>query len=110
MKTPSLHSTLDDYLAVILESHPLPETVASSAVMDIILGLSEAAIQIARLAASNGLSADNLGALAGGMNEDGDSQKQLDLISDALIQEALSQAGVGHYFSEEQSAPLSLHV
>lgn len=105
MTSPSLHTTLETYLA----DDALPDNIGASAVTAAILGLSEAAIKIARLAAFNGLSDDNLGALAGGINEDGDDQKQLDVIADRLVQEALSDAGVATYFSEEQSAPIGLH-
>ena len=50
----------------------------------------------------NGIGASSLGGLAGGVNEDGDSQKQLDVLSDDIIA-AISNTGIGIYYSEEQS-------
>lgn len=91
-------SDLKSYIASAQEHKSLPEGLS-----DTLLGLADAGIQIAKLAANNGLDTPNLGGLAGGLNEDGDSQKQLDVLSDDLICEALSAAGVASYFSEEQA-------
>lgn len=78
-------------------------------VCDAILALADSAIQIAQLAASNGIGGKALGSLSGGMNEDGDAQKQLDVLCDAIITKALRGAGVGTYFSEEQAEPIGLN-
>ena len=91
-------SDLKSYIASTYERKSLPGGLA-----DTLLGLADAAIEIAKLAANNGLDTPNLGGLAGGLNEDGDSQKQLDVLSDYLVCEALSAAGVARYFSEEQA-------
>lgn len=79
------------------------------AVCSAILSLSEAACQIAEMAARNGIGALSLGTLAGAQNEDGDAQKQLDVMADQVITKALLQSGVGVYFSEEQATPVQLH-
>ena len=73
-----------------------------------VLAVAKAGCQIAKLAAGNGLSAGQLGQLAGAQNADGDAQKQLDVQADALIQDALIDAKVALYFSEEAEAPLTL--
>lgn len=91
-------SSLEDYLG------HYDATIAPA-----IAGLAEAAKAIAALSASNGLGGDNLGTMAGGINEDGDSQKQLDVLSDEIVCAALTKAGVGMYYSEEQSQPVTLH-
>lgn len=99
--------SLSDYLAQKIAAHGLPARVA-----DAIEGLSSAACSIAKLTATNGLAnnlANNLGSLSGGQNEDGDSQKQLDVMADDLICDALREAQVGCYFSEEQAEPVPLH-
>ena len=91
------------YCAAKAQGHDQPAAVTKA-----ILALAECAIDIAQLAASNGLGAPALGSLAGSMNEDGDAQKQLDVLSDEIITNALRRAGVGTYFSEEQAEPISL--
>lgn len=107
--------SLSDHLTTKTALHDVPDGVADG-VADAIEGLATAAIAIAQLAARNGLASHsashsdtNLGSLSGGQNEDGDSQKQLDVMADALVCDALRAAQVGCYFSEEQSAPVRLH-
>ena len=83
----------------------------SAATNEAILALAEAAIKIAKLAANNGLGAQGLGSgalasLSGTVNEDGDAQKQLDLLCDEIVSDALRGAGIGTYFSEEQAEPI----
>lgn len=100
-------TNLSQYLDNIVmpdRAHPVPKT----AIIDAIMGLSKAAIQIADLAATNGIGAASLGDLAGTMNEDGDNQKQLDVMADEIITKLLQDASVGTYFSEEQAAPVTL--
>lgn len=72
----------------------------------LIQALADSAIHIADLASQNGLGAYALGALAGAENQDGDSQKQLDIIADEYIADALQSAGASHYFSEERDEAL----
>ena len=93
-----IQSNLKNYIAELHAHKPLPEGMQEA-----LLGLADAAKAIAKLAATNGLDAPNFGALAGGQNEDGDSQKQLDVLADNLVCEALSAAAVGTYFSEEKA-------
>ena len=95
---------------MILHDYLLANT-ASPALATTVSALAEAAIHIADLAAQNGLPAHmsgqmSLGAVAGSVNEDGDDQKQLDILADRLIQAALQDAGAAYYFSEEEAEPL----
>ena len=89
---------LKHYISEVQSHKSLPDEIE-----EVLLGLAEAAKKIAKLAATNGLDTPNLGQLAGGQNEDGDSQKQLDVLADNLVCEALSAAGIGTYFSEEKA-------
>lgn len=91
---------LSDYLSA---SHHFEE---AELLNRLILALAESAIHIADLASQNGLGAYALGALAGAENQDGDSQKQLDIIADEHIADALQSAGASHYFSEERDEAL----
>lgn len=91
------------YCAAKTQEHNRPAPLSR-----VILALADSAIDIAQLAASNGLGARALGSLAGGLNEDGDAQKQLDVLADEIVTKALRGAGVGSYFSEEQAEPISL--
>ena len=95
---------LPDYLHQMTQGQPVGQEVASA-----IMALSDAAKKIASLAASNGIGGDNLSHLAGGVNEDGDSQKQLDVLSDKIVQDGLRSAGVAIYFSEEEATPITLN-
>ena len=91
---------LPDYLNAY--HHPEEATLLNC----LILALADSAIHIADLASQNGLGAYALGALAGAENQDGDSQKQLDIIADEHIADALQSAGASHYFSEERDQAL----
>lgn len=91
------------YCAAKTEQHNRPAGVG-----DAILALADSAKDIARLAASNGMGGEALGSLAGGVNEDGDAQKQLDVLSDEIVTKALRGARIGTYFSEEQAEPIIL--
>ena len=88
---------LSDYLA--LKTAPSQKDGLSA----LINALAQSAIYISGLASQNGLNAASLGALAGGENDDGDSQKQLDVLADEHITKMARIAGASHYFSEEQS-------
>jgi fructose-1,6-bisphosphatase I len=48
---------------------------------------------------------DRLGASVGGVNADGDAQRRLDVLAEALFCEALGAAGVACLLSEEQERP-----
>ena len=103
MNTQTLHS----YLA-----HACPQITQgdrkSSALSDVVISLSKAAVKIATLAAQNGINSPSLGTLAGGVNDDGDHQKQLDMMADEIIISALENTAVGRYFSEEQTAHIMM--
>ena len=92
------------YCAVKTKQHNRPPAIGEA-----ILALADSAKDIAQLAAENGFGKTALGALAGGVNEDGDDQKQLDVLCDEIITKALRDAGVGTYFSEEQAEPIGLN-
>ena len=91
---------LPDYLSAY--HHPEEATLLNR----LILALADSAIHIADLASQNGLGAYALGALSGAENQDGDSQKQLDIIADEHIADALRSAGASYYFSEERDEAL----
>lgn len=90
-----------------VSQHRLAQPLATS-MPEIVLALADAAKQIARLAAQNGIGGASLGQLVGASNADGDAQKQLDLQADDLIAAALSKAGAGSYFSEERAEAVPL--
>ena len=73
-----------------------------------VLGLAEASINIAKLAAQNGISQTALGEVTGGENADGDDQKALDVLADQLIEQALAKTNLFAYLSEEQEKPVLL--
>ena len=72
-----------------------------------ILALAEASKKIASLSRYNGLDG-NLGAVLSDKNEDGDSQKALDVAADELLEEALRFASVSAYLSEERDGVVIL--
>ena len=73
-----------------------------------ILGLAEASLEIAGLAAKNGISQTALGAVTGEENADGDDQKALDVLADKLIEQALAKTSLSAYLSEEREQPMPL--
>ena len=73
-----------------------------------VLSLAEASINIAELAAQNGISQTALGAVTGGENPDGDDQKALDVLADQLIEQALAKTSLFAYLSEEREQPVIL--
>ena len=92
--------SLSDYLASQKSS---PDGKALSQLIE---ALAQSAIYIADLASQNGLDSHQLGALAGQDNQDGDSQKQLDVMADEHIASTLKEAGASYYFSEEREGAL----
>ena len=73
-----------------------------------VLGLAEVSINIAELAAQNGISQTPLGAMTGKENADGDDQKALDVLADQLIEQALAKTSLFAYLSEERDQPVFL--
>ena len=94
------HPHLSDYLAQ-KTAYPDKDRLAK-----LIEALAQSAIYISDIASQNGLGTQMLGGLAGGENQDGDSQKQLDVLADEHIAHALNQAGASFYFSEERDEAL----
>ena len=103
----SQSSTLPPSLTAFLHSATqsgelLPDAEAA------VLGLAEASINIAELAAQNGISQTALGAVTGEENADGDDQKALDVLADQLIEQALEKTSLFAYLSEEREQPVHL--
>ena len=76
--------------------------------MEAILDLALASVDIATLAAQNGITQNVLGAVTGGENTDGDEQKALDVLADQIIEQALQGSGLFAYLSEERELPVLL--
>lgn len=72
-----------------------------------ILALASASVKIAALSCQNGLG-EQLGAVLGGENADGDEQKALDVAADEHIENALRTASVAAYLSEEREGAVML--
>ena len=103
----SQSSTLAPSLTAFLQS----ATQAGELLQDAeaaVLGLAEASINIAELAAQNGISQTPLGAMTGEENADGDDQKALDVLADQLIEQALAKTSLFAYLSEEREQPVPL--
>ena len=103
----SQSSTLAPSLNAFLQS----ATQAGELLPDVeaaVLGLAEASINIAELAAQNGISQTALGAVTGEENADGDDQKTLDVLADQLIEQALAKTSLFAYLSEEREQPVPL--
>ena len=103
----SQSSTLAPSLTAFLQS----DTQARELLPDVkaaVLGLAEASINIAELAAQNGISQSALGAVTGEENADGDGQKALDVLADQLIEQALAKTNLFAYLSEEREQPVPL--
>ena len=94
---------LDHYLSQSIEQDEL-----GFAIQNTILSLSNAAKEIAKSLAKNGLPENQLGTQVGEINSDGDTQKALDLIADENIATALKNKNVVAYFSEERESALLL--
>jgi len=100
--------SLETFLSQRTPSPSLSESL-DDAVGQAILALSEAAKKIAALASYQGIGTASLGALTGHENEDGDDQKQLDVMADEAIQQAIQKTDIGIYFSEEISTSLEIN-
>ncbi|MDQ0511402.1 class 1 fructose-bisphosphatase [Ancylobacter amanitiformis] len=89
-----IRPTLSDHLARWSQTDPLRRDIAAS-----VNALADAGLKISELLAAGPLA----GALATvrGYHEDGDSQKELDVIADTLLRDALRAAPVALYGSEE---------
>jgi fructose-1,6-bisphosphatase I len=74
---------------------------------DVLARLAQVGAELAWLVQSNGLALD-LGA-ARGTNSDGDGQKALDLLADAMFREALAGSAVRHYASEELEGVIEIN-
>ena len=101
----SQSSTLAPSLTAFLQS----VTQAGELLPDVeeaVLCLAEASINIAELAAQNGISQAALGAETGKENADGDDQKALDVLADQLIEQALAKTSLFAYLSEEREQPV----
>ncbi|MCJ8142547.1 class 1 fructose-bisphosphatase [Ancylobacter sp. A5.8] len=96
------HTTLQDHLSGWAGADPLRGAVGAS-----VLALTEAGIAISELIAAGPLA----GAMAAvrGYHEDGDSQKELDVIADTMVREALNGAPVALLGSEEAEEPYWLN-
>ncbi len=73
------------------------------AVAGAVLGMARASVALATLIGAPPLSG-RLGAAAGSANSDGDGQRKLDLVAEDLFSDALLQAKVAAYLSEEVEA------
>ena len=83
-----------------------PPSHVPAALHPLMEALAGAAIALGARIARNGV-AEHLGAAAG-VNADGDGQKALDVIADALFLKAARAGGVRHYASEEQETVVDL--
>ncbi|MDR6950789.1 fructose-1,6-bisphosphatase I [Ancylobacter sp. 3268] len=95
------HETLQDHLERWAETDSLRQGVAAT-----VLALAGAGIAISELIAAGPLA----GAMAAvrGYHEDGDSQKELDVLADQLVMDALRTAPVAVLGSEELPEPVAL--
>ncbi|MGB1614498.1 MAG: hypothetical protein ACPHCX_06965, partial [Candidatus Puniceispirillaceae bacterium] len=103
----SQSSTLAPSLTAFLQS----ATQAGELLPDVeaaVLGLAKASINIAELAAQNGINQTALGVVTGEENADGDDQKALDVLADQLIEQALAKTSLFAYLSEEREQPVPL--
>lgn len=93
-KRPTLHA----HLAASTSTHE-----SHQACVTVILALADAARELARLIAAGPL----IGLIEGteNINTDGDVQKELDLVSDRLMNEALRKSPVAGVLSEEVEVP-----
>lgn len=80
---------------------------ADPAAARVVLALARAAQELAAVIARPSLDG-RLGAATGGANSDGDAQRKLDIIAEALCRGALEGAGVGPYLSEETEGVVEL--
>lgn len=99
--------SLNDFVASSIAAGHADENQAS-----VIMGLAEAAKKISFIVARNGFDLSglggDLGSEIGGINADGDSQKELDVRAEELIIESLSGTAAAILLSEEQLDPIML--
>lgn len=106
-------------LEQVLEEYGGAETGASyaGALADCILNMAQAAVALADIIARPPLNG-RLGDYAGGVNSDGDAQRNLDVVAEDLFSNALRRSPVAAYVSEETAeaslfdpvAPLALAI
>ena len=82
---------------------------AQNDLKELIVAVADAGITIAKLASQNGVDGASLGSVTGSQNDDGDDQKQLDILADELVAKAATDAKAAFYFSEEQDDAIALH-
>jgi len=87
-------------LEQVLAEALIADGARGSAVASAVGEMARAAVSLARLIERPPLDG-KLGAAAGGVNSDGDAQKKLDILAEALFSDALRRAPVGAYLSEE---------
>jgi fructose-1,6-bisphosphatase I len=95
---------------VTLRSHldrsPVP-TPHGPAVAEVIVAIAAAAVDLAALIADGPLA--GITGLNGGVNSDGDQQKDIDLAADEMMRRALRAAPVAAVLSEEAALPETLN-
>ena len=84
----------------------LRQSNTEPAICEAIVAMAQASGKIAELLRHE--LSDSKSATATGANNSGDSQKQLDLVADQIVEAALRASSVKYYASEEQSELLSL--
>ncbi len=107
----STHKALRDYLAEWAGSDPQKQAVART-----VTNLAKAGIEIARIIAMGPLAGDM--AAKRGDHADGDTQKELDAVTNVIVRDALKASPVAWMGSEEdneaialtQGAPLAVNV
>lgn len=102
---PALHAggeSLDAYLG-----HWVAAGEGRTSVAQAVAALAQAGIALSNIIAGGPLNGA-LGAEVGQQNADGDNQRQLDVIADGLIIDALRKSPTAYYASEEEEAILTL--
>ncbi|WP_298424296.1 class 1 fructose-bisphosphatase [Rhodoblastus sp.] len=94
--------SLDDFLKAWAAAGEGRDSLART-----VAGLAQAGIALSEIIAGGPLSGA-LGSEVGGQNADGDKQRQLDVIADGLIIDALRKTPTAFYASEEEEAILTL--
>lgn len=85
-----------------------PESRHDTTVTDVILALATAATAICALVRKGPL-AGTLGEATGASNTDGDAQKQLDVVANEIVLDAVSRTPTKYFASEEEDAILTLN-
>ena len=100
--------SLDDYLTSLSQKQTLSAPY-DAAMAEAVSALSKAAIAIANMAAYQGIGSASYATLTGHENTDGDVQKQLDVMADEAIQQAIQNTDIQRYFSEELPSALPIN-